>query len=135
MLEISAGTGRNIPYYNVSGMSSLTFTDKSKYMLWHAKQKYDAKLKARAEKAGLPVSFALSDAEHLCSTSQPAHEVSEPQRALNSPVFGKEGQTYPAGSFDTVIDTFGLCSHEDPVATLQVTPPSPPRLGRPLGLS
>ena len=26
----------------------------------------------------------------------------------------------PPGSFDTVVDTFGLCSHDDPVAALQV---------------
>ncbi|KAK9839165.1 hypothetical protein WJX74_010809 [Apatococcus lobatus] len=116
VLEISAGTGRNVPYYNAGAISSLTFTDKSKYMLWHAKQKYDAQLRLKAEKAGVPVSFALSDAEHLCGSSQLAAEASG---AVDGPGFGKEGHTFPAHSFDTVIDTFGLCSHEDPAAALQ----------------
>lgn len=120
VLEISAGTGRNVPYYNAGAISSLTFTDKSKYMLWHAKQKYDAQLRSKAEKAGVPVSFALSDAEHLCSSSQPA---AENEDVSNGPGFGEEGHTFPAHCFDTVIDTFGLCSHEDPAAALQVSTP------------
>ena len=86
-------------------------------MLWHAKQKYDVQLRSKAEKAGVPVSFALSDAEHLCSTSQPAAD----SGIVGRPGFGAEGHTFPAHSFDTVIDTFGLCSHEDPAAALEVS--------------
>ena len=89
-------------------------------MLWHAKQKYDVQLRSKAEKAGVPVSFALSDAEHLCNSSQPAEGVSEPDPGHNRSGFGSEGQTFPAQSFDTIIDTFGLCSHADPEAALQV---------------
>ena len=33
VLEVSAGTGRNLPYYRINQLSSLTLTDTSKYML------------------------------------------------------------------------------------------------------
>jgi methyltransferase OMS1 len=33
VLEISAGTGRNLPHYNYSQLSSLTLTDVSQAML------------------------------------------------------------------------------------------------------
>ena len=33
VLEVSAGTGRNFPYYRLKQLSSLTLTDTSKYML------------------------------------------------------------------------------------------------------
>ena len=31
----------------------------------------------------------------------------------------KKGMGFESGSFDTVVDTFGLCSYEDPVAALR----------------
>ena len=39
VLEMSAGTGRNMPYYCWDKLSSLTVTDSSRHMLFHAKQK------------------------------------------------------------------------------------------------
>ena len=39
VLEISAGTGRNMPYWRWDRLSSLTVTDTSRFMLFHAKQK------------------------------------------------------------------------------------------------
>ena len=34
-------------------------------------------------------------------------------------VQAKKGMGFESGSFDTVVDTFGLCSYEDPVAALR----------------
>ena len=34
-------------------------------------------------------------------------------------VQARKGMGFKAGSFDTVVDTFGLCSYEDPVAALR----------------
>ena len=39
VLEMSAGTGRNMPYYRWDKLRSLTVTDTSRHMLFHAKQK------------------------------------------------------------------------------------------------
>lgn len=37
VLEISAGTGRNIPYYKWRSLQSVTMTDASRHMLFYAK--------------------------------------------------------------------------------------------------
>ena len=63
VLEVSAGTGRNLPYYRYDQLSSLTLTDSSKHMLWHANKKFQEISAPRA--ASLPVSFFLSDAQQL----------------------------------------------------------------------
>ena len=60
---MSAGTGRNLPYYRYAQLNSLTLSDNSKYMLWHANDKFQQKYASRA--ASLPVSFFLSDAQQL----------------------------------------------------------------------
>ncbi len=57
------GTGRNLPYYRYNQLRSLTLTDSSKCMLWHANKKFQEKYASRA--ASLPVSFFLSDAQQL----------------------------------------------------------------------
>lgn len=63
VLEVSAGTGRNLPYYRYDQLSSLTLTDSSKHMLWHANKKFRETFAPKA--ASLPVSFFLSDAQQL----------------------------------------------------------------------
>lgn len=108
MLEVSAGTGRNLRYYPFKSIGSLTLTDLSKEMLWHAKEKF---IKMTEHRPALPadaVLFKRADAQHLTRDSNDAHGSSAPP-----PPF------LPA-SFDTVIDTFGLCSISNPVQALQV---------------
>ena len=151
---MSAGTGRNFPYYRLKQLSSLTLTDTSRYMLWHASQKWRDKQAAKAVQ--LPVSFFLSDAQHLAPAPDHPHAGGEtaaqqhsPQRRMqiqenaqqHAEEQGKEAEPVPApvssiftsrtggfaeGSFDSVVDTFGLCSHSDPVAVLRVGAQSPP---------
>ena len=67
---MSAGTGRNLPYYKYDQLNSLTLTDSSKYMLWHANKKYQEKYASKA--AALPVSFLLSDAQQLTAPAAAA---------------------------------------------------------------
>uniref|UniRef100_A0A6B2LFX6 Methyltransferase type 11 domain-containing protein n=1 Tax=Arcella intermedia TaxID=1963864 RepID=A0A6B2LFX6_9EUKA len=79
VLEISAGTGRNLPHYP-SWITSLTLTDISSPMLQQA----------QAKRFPLPpsrVHFLPMDAQRL---------------------------HFPDNSFDTVVDTFGLCSAPHP---------------------
>lgn len=39
VLELSAGTGRNMPYWPWDRITSLTVTDASRHMLYHAREK------------------------------------------------------------------------------------------------
>ena len=41
--------------------------------------------------------------------------------AQSSSVFATRNHGYREQAYDTVVDTFGLCSHADPVAVLQVS--------------
>ncbi|KAF3924621.1 hypothetical protein AA313_de0202512 [Arthrobotrys entomopaga] len=89
ILEASAGTGRNNPYYHVGKCKSITMVDNSPKMLEIAKSDFEKRHPEYGH-----ISFAAQDA------SQP----------INSP--SGEG-------FDQVIQTMGLCSQKSPVETLR----------------
>lgn len=90
VLEVSCGTGRNIPYFNPDTVSSVTFLDPSLPMLKIAKKKFEKKY-PKFE----PVQFVKGRAEELLD------------------ITAESGQ-----KFDTVYESFGLCSHEDPETAL-----------------
>jgi methyltransferase OMS1 len=140
VLEVSAGTGRNVPYYQAARIRSLTLTDSSRNMLVNAADKYAALAQGGA--AVPPVRFELADAQRLVDVKAggrsaaadgeqqgqaqqrgqqqqqhaPEREPGSPQR----PVL-KERRTFPPHSFDVVVDTFGLCSQDDPVTALKAS--------------
>jgi len=123
VLEVSAGTGRNLSYYNNQQVNSVTMTDTSKNMLWHARQKHDRR------SSTLPVKFCLADAQRMVSdpsASQPNRkrdDASMSEQSQHASRLQDKLETFSPAQFDTVIDTFGLCSHEDPKAALQVLTP------------
>lgn len=82
-LEISAGTGRNLEYYDQSLIKQLVLSDLSTNMLQIAKDKIPV---------GLNTSLHKMDARKL-------------------PV--------PDDTFDTITQTFGLCSVADPISSLK----------------
>lgn len=82
-LEISAGTGRNLPYYDQSTIKQLVLSDLSINMLQLARDRIPVGLNATLHKM---------DAREL---------------------------PLPDNSFDTVTQTFGLCSISDPVSALK----------------
>ncbi len=86
VLEVAAGTGRNLKYYNPKSISSVTCVDFSRRML-----------------------------EVILSKKQELH--------IPFPVKLKCGNCaqleFDSESFDTVVDTFGICSFEDPVGALK----------------
>lgn len=85
-----AGTGRNLGYYpGRSTVSKIILTDSSEKMLLRAKEKLS----------------------RMSSDERDRYEVLEAD-ASNL-------RTYPDNSFDTVVDTFGLCSFDDPIAVLR----------------
>ena len=82
VLEVCAGTGRNLKYYSPD--CRVTCTDASAKMLQRAKE--------------------------LCKDINPSASFYEME---------SERLTFPPESFDTVVDTFGLCSVENPVDMLE----------------
>ena len=88
VLEVGAGTGRNIPYYPKSSVQRILLTDSSDQMLQQARHK------VQASKPPATSKFAILQAD---SSELPL----------------------PSNAFDTVVDTFGLCSYNDPVQVLR----------------
>jgi methyltransferase OMS1 len=89
VLEVGAGTGRNLNYYKSSNtVNRVVLADQSDQMLAQAQQKIAA-FKPSQQKR-----FATLEAD-----------------AANLNV--------PVNTFDTVVDTFGLCSYDDPVQVLK----------------
>ncbi|DAA78273.1 TPA_exp: Mitochondrial methyltransferase [Trichophyton benhamiae CBS 112371] len=107
VLEVSAGTGRNLPYYMlgerrgvdkqgkaaVLGCRSVTFIDLWPEMVDIARWKYEA-MGSNREKGKAEVVFLAQDA---------MGEVTSPEGT----------------KFDTVVQTMGLCSHPEPVKLLR----------------
>jgi methyltransferase OMS1, mitochondrial len=105
VLETSAGTGRMLEYYPIPNLRSLVLSDRNEMMLSQAYSKYKTRFQKLFESPtmpfwkegadsvkGIPVFFEVQDAESL---------------------------KFQDGTFDAVVDTFGLCSHADPVAALK----------------
>lgn len=91
VLEVSCGTGRNVKYLNLPEIKSITFLDSSKSMLEVAKEKFTKRFPKYSN-----VQFVKGRAEDL------------------EELTAKSGQ-----KFDTIFESFGLCSHEDPVQALK----------------
>lgn len=95
VLEVSAGTGRNLPYYHLSpppdpDACCVTITDRSTEMLGASQAKASKLLGPTSGEAGC-LTFTAADATAL---------------------------PFPDDSFDTVVQTFGLCSESDPARAL-----------------
>lgn len=99
VLEMGAGTGRNLRYYPINETNDtqssnkvdrLILTDLSEPMLRQAKEKIASLPKQRQKR----IATLVANAENELRTK------------------------LPDNSFDTVVDTFGLCSYNDPIAVL-----------------
>lgn len=91
VLEVSCGTGRNIPYLNLEAIDSITFTDSSKKMVEETEKKFK-----KAFPGFKKVAFVTGKAEELAGLAE-SNNV----------------------RYDTVVEAFGLCAHEDPIAALK----------------
>lgn len=94
VLEVACGTGRNIPYFYPDHAKSITFIDSSRSMVETAQKKFQAAFPNYHRAA-----FTVGRAEDLA----------------------RLGASSSSGTFkyDTIIEAFGLCAHEDPVAALK----------------
>jgi len=91
VLEVGIGTGRNLQYYRTSQCRSITGVDISSKMLHEAVHKIDS-LAQKEPKLKALTTLTEMDSQHLKFADQ---------------------------SFDTVVDTFGLCSLPNPQQALR----------------
>lgn len=99
VLEVSCGTGRNIKYLNPEKINSITFLDSSEKMVEITEKKFKDKFGFFKK-----VAFVVGYAENLVDLAKTNNK-------------GKEGEDIRV-KYDTIVETFGLCSHEDPVKAL-----------------
>lgn len=115
-------------------------------MLWHAAQKQRqlpptghspvcfrvadaARVRSAGSLADLPTFSSHASSASISSDNSRSGNDSDPGAASNAST-SAVGTAYPTSSnnppsrqlYDTIIDTFGLCSHEDPVEVLRVRP-------------
>ncbi|WPT13064.1 Methyltransferase OMS1 [Picochlorum sp. SENEW3] len=112
VLEVSAGTGRNFKYYDTDKVTSLICTDRNRDMLLEAKEK----------SGDLNVTFAVADVLDLTSGHDSVNRggggMGDAQTVKEHGPYGpalRQPVQFPENHFDTVVDSFGLCSCADPV--------------------
>lgn len=103
VLEVAGGTGRNLSFYG-DGVKSLLITDYSESMLQVAARKVAEVRKAAATSAAGASSSPSTAAGPLSNVTLAVTDAAKLE--------------LPSASFDTVVDTFGICSFEEPEAAL-----------------
>lgn len=91
VLEVACGTGRNIPYLNLEQLDSITFLDSSANMVEETQKKFRSKFPGFKK-----VAFAVGKAEDMVLLASD-----------------------DSVRYDTIVEAFGVCSHEDPVEALK----------------
>lgn len=112
VLEVSCGTGRNIKFMAMDHIKSITFLDSSEKMMEIANKKFREKFPLYKNAA-----FVVGRAEDLVDLARgksadiQVSDVDEKQVDVTA--------KHSTIKYDTVIEAFGLCSHEDPVRALK----------------
>ncbi|KAF9130315.1 hypothetical protein BGW39_003240 [Mortierella sp. 14UC] len=147
VLEIASGTGRNVDYYKKGCCDEIVFSDFSEGMMKVLKEKvagsdlgkrwdyqkrriqqlefermaYQSKQQQQQQGQVGEEAAAIGGEPALTSsgsaTTAAARDVVETE--IRFKTMNAAAIPYPDQSFDTVIDTFGLCSFEDPVQVLK----------------
>jgi methyltransferase OMS1 len=89
VLEVAIGTGRNLDYYDPTKVKSITGLDFSRKML----EVILAKKESGSSKMTIPLKLRVANCSDLSDIKD--------------------------STFDTVVDTFGICSFEDPISALR----------------
>ncbi|KAG0041443.1 Methyltransferase-like protein 7B [Gryganskiella cystojenkinii] len=144
VLEIASGTGRNIDFYPKDCCSEIVFSDFSEGMMQVLKDKvakselgkrFDYQLRRQQQleleriaysnkmTAAAVASSSSPSSSTTSSTDAPSLPSGEPASVVETRIEFKTVNAsaipYPDQSFDTVVDTFGLCSFEEPVQVLK----------------
>ncbi|KAG0240753.1 S-adenosyl-L-methionine-dependent methyltransferase [Mortierella sp. GBAus27b] len=128
VLEIASGTGRNVDYYPKDCCNEIIFSDFSEGMMSVLKQKvaqsdlgkrYDYQLRRQQqlERERIQQQQQQQQQQGADAPASPLPKVLETE--IRFTAMNAASIPYPDQSFDTVIDTFGLCSFEDPVQVLK----------------
>lgn len=96
VLEVAIGTGRNLQYYNDDKVTSVTGFDVSKGMVQVAKEKINNLPEGNVKRSLYVEAGDGADRDFLMNLA-----------------------VHNGGKFDTIVDTFGICSFEDPVQVLR----------------
>lgn len=110
VLEVSAGTARNLGYYNFEKIKSLTLIDLSPQMVDEARKKWDI-LNPGKPAESLSVRFMQGDCVGQMP-EPPAERRDEKNAASSSTPPLKKG-------YDTILQTMGLCSTVSPVQLMK----------------
>ncbi|KAF9091549.1 hypothetical protein BGX29_004644 [Mortierella sp. GBA35] len=137
VLEIASGTGRNVDYYRKGCCDEIVFSDFSEGMMEVLKEKVKGSdlgkrwdYQKRREQQ-----LELERIAHSTKQGQGAYDETSTtgtaagaagagggkvvETGLRFKTMNAAAIPYPDESFDTVVDTFGLCSFEDPVQVLR----------------
>ncbi|KAM3160224.1 putative Methyltransferase OMS1, mitochondrial [Lachancea thermotolerans] len=100
VLEIACGTGRNLKYADLANINSITFLDASKKMMEITHEKFREEFPNFKRAA-----FVVGKAESLLELASGGSSVNlDPSTKVK---------------YDTIVEAFGLCSHQDPVKALK----------------
>lgn len=91
VLEVACGTGRNIPYLRPEDINSITYLDSSAKMVEETRKKFSEKFPLFKK-----VAYVTGRAEDLANLAKD-----------------------DSVKYDTIVEAFGVCAHEDPVAALK----------------
>ncbi|KAF9198063.1 Methyltransferase-like protein 7B [Haplosporangium sp. Z 27] len=129
VLEIASGTGRNVDYYTKGCCSEIVFSDFSEGMMQVLKQnlaksdlgkRYDYQLRRQQQLELERIAHSKSQpATTNGSDIQPSATPNVVETEIRFKTMNAASIPYPDHSFDTVVDTFGLCSFEEPVQVLK----------------
>ena len=110
VLEVSAGTARNLGYYDFGKIKSLTLIDLSPQMVDEARKKWDI-LNPGKSAESLSVRFLQGDC--IGQMPDPPAEKQDDKNVVSSSKPGlKKG-------YDTILQTMGLCSTVSPVQLMK----------------
>lgn len=114
VLEVACGTGRNIKYLDMAHIKSITFLDASKNMMEIAHGKFRKEFPNYKKAA-----FVVGKAENLMDLAKadPNPQENSEKTDRLSMINGVNCETRM--KYDTILEAFGLCSHEDPVKSLK----------------
>lgn len=141
VLEIASGTGRNIDFYPKGCCSEIVFSDFSEGMMEVLKDKvakselgkrFDYQVRrqqqleleriaysTKMESTTTAAASTASDTTGVANQGQEAGSDTVVETKIGFKTMNAAAIPYPDQSFDTIVDTFGLCSFEEPVKVLQ----------------
>lgn len=115
VLEVACGTGRNLKYLDPERVNSITFLDSSEKMMEITYKKFTEKFPKFSKAA-----FVVGKAENLVDLAKGNDvDLSDAKLEGNYKDIGVVEKDATRIKYDTIVETFGLCSHEDPVKALK----------------